>query len=240
MWHSLIAADVDNDGDADLVAGNLGLNCEYQATPAEPMELIATDIDDNGTVDPILFYYIKSTDGKKHSFPGLGRGQFAAQVPAIKKQFLLYKDYATATYDDIFKGKAGDKMLKLHCNETRSCWFENLGNGKFMKHVLPMEAQFAPVNAIICDDLDGDGFKDMLLAGNDYQSEVMTGRYDASYGCFLRGNNKKTFTSVPPVQSGFIIRGDVKDLAVIQISKGKRLLLAAVNNDSMRVFKIAP
>ena len=30
MWRSLIATDVDQDGDIDLVAGNLGLNCDYQ------------------------------------------------------------------------------------------------------------------------------------------------------------------------------------------------------------------
>jgi hypothetical protein len=33
--------------------------------------------------------------------------------------------------------------------------FRKLGKGKFKKHVLPMEAQFAPVNAIVCDDLNG-------------------------------------------------------------------------------------
>ena len=81
------------------------------------------------------------------------------------------------------------------------CWFENRGNGKFVKHPLPVEAQFAPVNAIICDDLDNDGFKDLLLAGNEYQTDVITGRYDASYGCFLRGSSKKTFISVPPVKA---------------------------------------
>ena len=238
MWHSLVAADIDNDGDLDLVGGNLGLNCEYQTRPTEPMQLFATDLDDNGTIDPILFYYVKNKDGKKHSFPAISRGQFSAQVPAIKKQFLLYKDYATATFDDILKGKTKDKILELICDETRSCWFENLGNGRFMKHSLPMEAQFAPVNAIICDDLDDDGYKDLLLAGNDYQSEVMTGRYDASYGCFLRGDSKKTFTNVSPVKSGFIIRGDVKDLALIHLSQGQKMILAAVNNDSMRVFKV--
>ena len=36
---------------------------------------------------------------------------------------------------------------------------KTLGNGKFIKHPLPIEAQFAPVNAIICDDLDNDGLK---------------------------------------------------------------------------------
>lgn len=151
---------------------------------------------------------------------------------------MRYKDYAHATFDDIFKGKVKDKMLQLHCDETRSCWFENLGNGKFIKHPLPMEAQFAPVNAIICDDLDNDGFKDLLLAGNEYQAEVMTGRYDASYGCFLRGSGKKTFTPVPPVQNGFIIKGDVKNMSLIHLSKGEKIILAAVNNDSLRVFRI--
>jgi len=59
-----------------------------------------------------------------------------------------------------------------------------------VKHVLPIEAQFAPVNSILCNDFDNDGHLDLLLAGNEYQVEVMIGRYDASYGLLLRGNGK--------------------------------------------------
>lgn len=238
MWRSLIATDIDNDGDIDLIAGNLGLNCEYKVSPLEPMQLFATDLDGNGSIDPFLFYYIKDGDGIKRSYPAISRGRFAERVPAIKKQFLLNADYAHATYKDIFKGKPAEKILQLHCDETRTCYFENTGNGKFIKHVLPVEAQFSPVNTIICDDLDNDGFKDLLLAGNEYQAEVMTGRYDASYGCFLRGGSNKSFVSVPPVTSGFILNGDVKDMSLIRLSNGEKLLIAAVNNDSMRVFKI--
>ncbi|HEX5025870.1 MAG TPA: VCBS repeat-containing protein [Agriterribacter sp.] len=238
MWRSLIATDIDNDGDTDLVAGNFGLNCDYRVSEAEPMQLYAADLDGNGSIDPVFFYYIKGEDGKKHSFPGISRTSFSDQVPAIKKQFLLYKDYSRATYHEIFKGKPEENILQLHCNETRSCFFENTGNGKFVKHPLPVEAQFAPVNAIICDDLDNDGFKDLLLAGNEYQAEVITGRYDASYGCFLRGNSNKSFTPVPPVKSGLILNGDVKDMSLIHLSNGKKILLAAVNDDSLRVFRI--
>ena len=238
MWRSLIAADVDNDGDKDIIAGNLGLNCIYKVSNKEPMEVFATDLDGNGTIDPIAFYYIKDKDGIRREFPAISRSQFSDQVPGIKKQFLHHTDYAGATYDEIFKGKPTDKILKLYCNETRSCWFENTGNGKFVKHALPMEAQFAPVNAIICDDFDNDGVKDLLLAGNEYQAEVTTGRYDASYGLFLKGNSKKEFTPIGPVKSGFHVRGDVKDMAIIHSSKGEKLLLVAVNNDSLRVFKV--
>ena len=238
MWRSLVAADIDNDGDMDIVAGNLGLNCDYKVSEAEPMEVFASDIDNNGTIDPVFFYYIKDKNGKRQLFPGISRALLASQVPSIKKQFLRNSDFARAKYDDIFKGKAADNVVTFHCNETRSCYFENTGNGKFVKHALPVEAQFAPVNAIICADLDNDGYKDLLLAGNEYQAEVMTGRYDASYGCFLKGSSKKEFAPVSPLVSGLILRGDVKDLSLLETGNGKKLLLAAINNDSLRVFRI--
>ncbi|HVU53403.1 MAG TPA: VCBS repeat-containing protein, partial [Puia sp.] len=238
MWRSLIATDIDNDGDIDLVAGNLGLNCDYRVSAEAPMDLYAADIDGNGRIDPVLFYYIKDADGVRRSYPAPSRNQLAAQAPTIKKKFLLYEDYAKAGFEDIFPGKEKKDVLHFYCDESRSCWFENMGNGRFVKHVLPMEAQFAPVNAIVCEDIDNDGYKDLLLAGNDYQTDVVTGRYDASYGCFLRGSNKKEFVAVPPDKSGFVLKGDVKDMALIRVAKGKRLVLAAVNNDSVRAFQI--
>ena len=238
MWRSLIAADIDDDGDIDLVAGNLGLNCDFRVSPKEPMTLYAADLDGNGIIDPVLFYYIKGADGEKHSFPGVSRSRLSEQVPSVKKQFLHYSDYAKAGYDELFKGKAMKNLQKFSCDETRTCYFENNGHGRFIKHPLPVEAQFAPVNAILCDDMNGDGKKDLLLAGNEYQTDVITGRYDASYGCFLKGNGNGKFTTIPPVLSGFILRGDVKDLSMIRLSDGEEIILAAVNNDSLKVFRV--
>jgi hypothetical protein len=237
MWRSLTVADIDNDGDEDVIAGNLGLNCTYKVSKEEPMELVAKDMDGNGSVDPIFFYYIKSEDGKKRLYPGISRAAFSEQVPSIKKRFLYAKDYSKASFNEIFPGNK-EALLPLSCHETRSCWFENSGNGKFKKHELPLEAQFAPINSIICNDIDGDGYKDLIVAGNEYQEEVMTGRYDASYGLFLRGNKDKTFQSIPPIQSGFIVDGDVKDMELIPLSNNEKVLLVAVNNDSLRIFKI--
>jgi hypothetical protein len=123
--------------------------------------------------------------------------------------------------------------ITLNCNELHTCWFENLGHGKFRKHVLPVEAQFAPVNAILARDLDGDGKLDLLLAGNEYQTEVMTGRFDASYGLFLKGTGNGSFLPVSGISDGIFIKGDVKDLKWI---KGD-LILAAINNDRLRIFR---
>jgi hypothetical protein len=234
LWRSLIATDIDGDGDIDFVAGNLGLNCNYHTSAKYPMKLYAKDIDNNGKIDPVMFYYIKDEDGERKLYPSINKDQLAAQAPGIKKKFLLNKDYAKATEDKIFTDN--ENLQILTCNETRSCWIENKGNGKFVMHALPTEAQFAPVNSIICADMDGDGIKDILLAGNEYQTEVMTGRYDGSYGCFLKGTNNKAFKVIPPAISGFKIDGDVKDMKLITSVNNEKLILVAVNNDSMKVF----
>ena len=57
-----------------------------------------------------------------------------------------------------------------------------------------------------------------------------------SYG-FLRDNSKKTFALVPPVESGFILKGAVKDMSLIRLTKGEKLILAEENNDSLRIFQ---
>jgi hypothetical protein len=235
LWRSLIATDIDGDGDTDFIAGNLGLNCTYHTTAEYPIKLYAEDIDNNGKIDPVMFYYINNENGERKLYPSLNKDQLAAQVPLIKKKFFLNKDYAKATAGDIFPGNKDLQILT--CDETQSCWIENAGNGKFIKHVLPKEAQFAPVNAIICDDLDGDGIKDILLAGNEFQTEVMTGRYDASYGCFLKGMKNKAFQPTSSNVSGFKIDGDVKDMKMITIVNNEKYILVAVNNDYMKAFK---
>jgi hypothetical protein len=238
MWRSLAVADIDNDGDEDIIAGNLGLNCNYDVSKDQPMQLFAKDLDGNGSIDPVFFYYIKGGDGKKHLYPAISRAMFADQVPSIKKQFLLAKDYSKASFEEIFPAGKREGVLHLSCNETKSCWLENLGNGKFKKHVLPVEAQFAPINSIVCNDVDGDGYKDLIIAGNEYQQEVNTGRIDASYGLFLKGDREKTFKSVPSTVSGFILEGDVRDMELIPLSNQEKILVVTVNNDSLRVFRI--
>ncbi len=238
QWRSLAAGDIDNDGDMDIVAGNLGLNNKYRVSPEQPMELFAGDLDGNGSIDPLLAYYIKNEKGERELFPAISRNNFAAQVPLIKKQFLHNSDYSIASIDKIFNGMEQNDMMKLMCYETRSVWLENKGNGKFEMHALPVEAQFSPVNAIICADVDDDGKKDIIIAGNEYQEEVSTGRYDASYGLFMKGDGKGSFKSVSPVKSGFILDGDVKDLKLLILEKNKRLLLSAINDDNLRAYQL--
>lgn len=238
MWRALAAADIDNDGDKDLIAGNLGRNNIYNCNAETPMELYAADIDGNGIIDPLHFYHILNKAGKFEMFPGISRAQFSEQVPSIKKKYLFAKDYARANINDILSLSKSKYILKLNCNETSSCIFENLGNGKFQRIALPPEAQMAPVNAIICTDIDNDGINDLILAGNEYQAEVFSGRYDASFGCFLKGTLNNKFLFVQGRKSGLILEGDVKDLEMLNTANGDRLLVAAINSQPLKVLRI--
>jgi hypothetical protein len=55
---------------------------------------------------------------------------------------------------------------------------------------------------------------------------------------FLKCGKNKNFQFMPPANSGLIIDGDVKDMELIELPNKTRLLLVAINNDSLRAFKI--
>lgn len=235
MWRSIASADMDNDGDIDFVTGNMGLNNKYHFSAGYPLNMWYADLDGNGSNDPVMGYYMPSRSGNKELYPAHGLDDIASQVPAIKKQYLMHKDFSSATLADVFKPAV--EPQKLIAREATSCWFENIGNGIFRQHSLPAEAQFAPVNCILVNDYNKDGFPDILLAGNEYETEVMTGQYDASYGLLLLGGRNKIFTVMPQNKSGIFLRGDTRCLRSIIINK-KQMILAAINNAKLQVFRL--
>jgi enediyne biosynthesis protein E4 len=101
---------------------------------------------------------------------------------------------------------------------------------------LPIQAQYAPINTIITIDVNKDGLKDILPAGNEYDYDAMTGRADASYGCFLINKGKGDFRSINMTGSGFITDGEVKSLKKIKLTTGKEIIVAAINNNNLKVF----
>jgi len=238
FWRSLLVTDVNGDGYPDIVAGNLGLNNPFHIDTARPAELITKDFDGNGIADPVLCYYIKGKDGKYQLESGISRDDWARQMPSIKKKFGDNASYAKASMDEIFTPDMMTGSLVLNCREVRSGWFENDGKGRFNFHAFPAMAQIAPVNTMAYTDVNGDGHPDLILGGNEYESSVLSGRYDASYGLLLEGDGKGGFTAVSPATDGLILDGDVRDLKVLTVA-GRKLVLAAVNDSKMKVFEIS-
>ena len=226
-WFSLTKADLDGDGDEDFVFGNLGENYKYQATPEEPFEVFYDDFDGNGKRDIVLSYY---SDGKQ--FPLRGRACSAQQIPDLKQSFPTYDGFAGATLSEVFDPLALDGSLQLSASTFSSMVGINQ-NGNILISKLPVEAQFSPVRTSVVKDVNGDGFMDIVLAGNLYQSEVETPRADGGLGLVLLGSEDGGFGPQSSAVSGICFRGDVRQ--VVNLDKNRLLLIS--NDGSARIFR---
>ena len=235
-WNSLCAGDFDNDGDTDYVAGNLGLNSNFQASPDEPMTVIAKDRDDNGRVDPMVFCYIKAEDGTRKPFPMHTRDDMISQLISIRKQYPTYESYGRASMDELWSEPDRQGAIVRQATELRSSYIENRGNGQFRMTPLPLESQAAPVYGMVSDDVNGDGNLDLLLVGNDYGMEPISGRHDAFVGLCLIGDGQGKFTSTTVAESGFFVPGDAKGLATVHTAREEDVWVATQNQDSLLIF----
>ncbi len=231
-WSALAQCDVDQDGDPDFLAGNLGLNTPWRVSRQEPLRVYASDFDENGSIDAIMSYYFQGVET-----PLAGRDALLAQINSLERKYPRYALYARATTRELFPTEKLEKAYTLECNNFSSCYLENAGNGQFRLAPLPLAAQTAPVYGIICRDFNGDGRPDALLAGNNFSAEVNTGRYDAFNGLLLAGDGKGGFTPVFPQESGFWVTGDAKSMAWLQLAPGKGLALVAQNDGALLAFE---
>ena len=224
-WNCLKVADLDGDGDKDLVAGNWGINSQIKADHTGAVKLYYGDFDNNGFIDPLIFYNIM---GKP--YPMASRDELTDQMVIFRQRFPTYDSYADATLEDILDSTQRSQAKILQAENLETVWFENTEKGLKLRP-LPVEANFSSVHAIHVDDVDKDGNTDLVLFGNTEQTRIKIGKLDASYGVLLKGNGKGNFKYIDQLSSGLQLKGVVRDVMLLQQSRGKKLLMIGRNND---------
>jgi len=230
-WNTIETIDIDKDGDLDILVGNHGTNSRFPASIKNPLCLHINDFDQNRSIEHILC----TTEGDV-SYPMALRHDLFKQLPGLKKKFLKYEDYALKSIEEIFTEEERAKMLTLYVKEMETCLYINEGT-KFIKKELPISVQFAPTYAIKAEDFDKDGNIDIVLGGNLFEAKPEVGRYDASRGTYLAGQDNGTFKLIKPSESGFEVEGQIRDIQSIRINE-KAHLLVTRNNDSPKIFAI--
>ena len=228
-WNFVLPVDIDNDGDMDFIAGNLGLNSRLKASENEPVKLYFNDFDDNGKKEQILSYYLQ---GKE--IPFSSKDELQKQIPLLKKKYFYAADFAKADFKDVFSKEKLENANVLTADYFANAILINNGNMHFSTQALPWQAQLSTYRDAAIIQANNDAFPDILFAANYFSNNIHNGRYDADFGTVLVNKGAINFT-VEQIKN-ISIKGEARHIVPIQINK-KPAFIVAKNNDKVLVFK---
>jgi hypothetical protein len=233
-WTSLASADFNGDGRADYVAGNVGLNTQYRADASHPALLFYGDFRGDGEQPELVEAYYEGD----RLFPWRSRNDLGAAIPQIRRGFPSNNDYARATLAELLGEDKLAAAQRFAATELRSGVFLSQPDGTYCFEPLPRIAQIAPLQGLVAGDFDGDGYADIYAVQNMFAPIPVVGRFDGGLSQFLRGDGRGHFTPVPPAESGLVVPGDAKALAVLDLDRdGWPDFLISRNNDTALAFR---
>ena len=208
-WTSLAAADFNQDGRLDYVAGNVGLNTPYRA----PALLFEGDFRGGGA--PMLIE-AHVEDGRV--YPRRTKQELAAFLPILNRKYARNDEYAKATLAEIVGEARLAAATRYEATELRSGVFLSQTDGTFRFKALPDEAQLAPFQGVVAGDFDGDGRADIYAVQNSHAPVASTGRFDGGLSQLFLGDGRGGFAPVPPAVSGLRVPGDAKALVTLDLN----------------------
>ena len=232
-WSSIAAADFNGDGRLDYAVGNVGLNTPYSATQEHPALVFYGDFKGDGDRQLIEAYH----EGDK-IYPRRTRRDLGAVIPGILKRFPRNDYYARATLGEILGEERLAAAQRFAATEFRSGVFLSQPDGTHRFEPLPRIAQISPIQGMVAGDFDGDGRADLYAVQNSYSPIPSIGRFDGGLSQLLRGDGRGGFTPVPPAESGLVVPGDAKALAVADLDQdGWPDFLVSRNNGTTLAFR---
>lgn len=184
-WNCIKLADMDHDGDQDILAGNWGLNTKFNASLDKPVTLYINDFDGNGSIETVVTHF----HGNKETVFS-SKDELAKQMPFLNKKFLFYKDFAKASLEELFGRENLEKAAKRKVYLLETSYFENDGKGNFSPKELPLIVQSSTVNDIYIDNNDEKTTNEILMVGNNFEISTQLGRLDASHGLVLQNDEE--------------------------------------------------
>jgi hypothetical protein len=225
-WTSIAAADFNGDGRIDYVVGNVGLNTHFRADAAHPAVLFSGDFKGSGT-QLIEGYY----EGDA-LYPWRSRHDLGTAIPSILKRYPTSDAYGKATLGELVGEDKLAKARRFAATELRSGVFLSQPDGTYRFEPLPRIAQISPLQGIVAGDFRGDGHAGIYAVQNSFAPVPSIGRFDGGLSQLLRGDGHGHFDAVPPVESGLIVPGDAKALALIDTDQDGWPDFLVTRNDS--------
>jgi hypothetical protein len=232
-WQHLTLADLDADGDLDLVGGNHGLNSRFEAHPEQPVQMWAGDFDRNGRLEHIMATY----SGGGGPYPVALRQHLVQQLPDVGMRYPTFSDYAETTVSQLFDAEQLEAAHRYRAEQFASVVGWNDGRGQFRIDSLSFRAQLAPLYAVLAEDVSGDDVTDLLVGGNLDAVQPQAGPYMASYGTVLVQDSTGGYQAAPSWKSGFASPGEIRAIRAVRAGD-QRLIVVARSDDRLQAFRI--
>jgi enediyne biosynthesis protein E4 len=232
FWYAVTLADLDGDGDLDMILGNTGENCYLADRNDPPVKLWISDFDDNGYPEKLMSYTLNGKD-----IPVNSKRDMVKEMPLLKKDVLHHHDYAKKTFQQLFPSGKIKKATVKQVDYFKSVIAVNDGKGNFTLQELPLSTQLSSVCTIHVTDVNGDQKPDIVLGGNNFNFLPQYGRIDGSYGEVLLNKGNMQFEALKFPESGLMVKGMIRDIKPLKI-KGLDYLMIAVNNEKVRLLQV--
>jgi len=219
FWTKLAVADVNQDGQLDIFAGNLGTNSLMQASSEAPVKLYLGDFDENGFVDPLVFfqYYDRYV-------PLGSKDKLLSQLPGLKKDFVSYSKYAeVASFEALFPEGQDFLVEEKQAETLQSMLFLSTADGGYEAHPLPAQAQWGTIQDLWWEE----EARQLYYISSNAELMAVHGNSQSARGGVL-GDYDAAASAFKTVQSLDLPRG-VQARALLPVS-GRQLLLIT-NND---------
>ena len=230
-WNFMLPFDVDNDGDIDIVAGNLGLNSRLKASDKEPVNMYYYDFDGNGRKEQLLTYFLNHKE-----VPFASIAELSKQMPVIKKKFMYAGDFAKAALSEIFDPEKLKDALNYKANYFSNAVLINNGNMKFTLKALPWDAQLTSYRDAVIVNANHDSLPDVMIVGNYFDSNTEMGRYDGDMGTMLINKGNGNFKV--EVLNGVTVKGQIRHISSFRSKDNQQYFIMARNNDSTVVIRL--
>ncbi|WGK66266.1 VCBS repeat-containing protein [Croceiramulus getboli] len=228
LWQSIIAFDIDSDGDDDYLLGNWGENSKFQASEKAPLRMYYHDFDQNGQTETIV---ASAKEGNYYPIEGLDG--LSEQLVFLRKKYTRYADFAGQTVEELLTEEQLEGSTVLTVSNLRSGYLKNeAGNFTFVP--FDRDLQVSPIMAFTKFDFDGDGKTEVLAGGNYFGVKPYHGRLDAFSGALIE--------STQDIKPGFEMGLDfaqksIRHLEIISLNN-QNYLLAVFNNAAAEVYTI--
>ena len=231
LYNEVHCLDINNDGFNDIIIGNYGLNSMFKASVDKPLTLYVNDFDKNGRTEQILGMYYDD-----NLYPIVQLKDLWMQLPYLKKEYLKFENYKNKKMNELLDKSAMKNTKILEVYNLASLILKNESGIKFQIDTLPFMAQISPIYSILSDDLNNDGYNDIILGGNLSEIKPEFGPSKASYSSLFIGNKDSKFEYITSNKSGIFIDGDLRDLVKMKINK-KDSYIFALNNSKIKILE---